>query len=474
MFDNLFNKAQPTQGETKSVTVSQLLDIIDIPTYSFGQTGLAKFLTDFVTSPIVYTAVTKITQNFSPIDPRVFDKKNKQFLPTHPLTDLINKRANPFQYPALFKDELSSFYLLTGNVYIDVMSKLSDVRGQQPVIELRILNPKEIQPVSTGTTGFVTSYIYNAADISVTYHYDIIAQKYLNGNGSELLHLKSFNPKSSSTNFLGISALEPLILEIEQYLQASIHNLSVLKNQGRPSAIVTTDKEEGGGLSLTNEQISEVKKRFTEIKGSENAGKINFLPFNLKWQAISESIKDMDFKTLKTMTEEAVYKAFSIPLTFASNDAGTFNNKASDKLTLFDDAVIPLTKRIYSFVGTKLLPRYPNSDNLELKVDQSEIPVLARRQIAVTKEKAELGALSTNEIRTEIGKETIGKEGDIIYQPANLVPLGTDKLTSDNRDKPARRKADDLLKEKAYFRKMLCEQGYGKEYIDKCLKEQYA
>ena len=86
---------------------------------------------------------------------------------------------------------------------------------------------------------------------------------------------------------------------------------------------------------------------------------------------------------------------------------------------------------------------------------------------------SDTGALTIDEIRTLMGKEALDSGGDIVYQPMNLVPVGTDGFTDDNRQKPARSKADDIAMQKAYFRKMLMDQGYDKEYIDKCLKEQY-
>ncbi len=472
MFGNLFNKDYSAQGELKSLSISSLLDIIDIPIYNVGQLGLKKFLNDFITSPIVYTAITRITDNIASINPKVFDKKKNEFLLRHDLTDLINKKPNPFEDPSEFKTSLSSFYLLAGNSFTNAVGRFADISGKKPLLELQSLNPRDVTPQSTDTSGFVTKYQYTTGNITIIYNYEILAQKYLDDKGNELLHMKTFNPRGSSNNFLGVTALQPLNLEVEQYLQASVHNLSVIKNQGRPSAIVTSDSKEGS-IELSTEQLEEIKARFTEIKGAQNAGKINFLPFNLKWQAISESVKDMDFDKLKNATEQAVYKAFKIPLTFASNEAGTFNNKESDKLSLYDDAVMPLVKRMYSFLGKKLLPRYPDSENLELCVDENEISVLARRKVDVANEKKKLGALSINELRTEIGKEAIGTEGNIIYQPSNLLPIGTDQFTSDNRETPAKKKERDIPYEKAYFRDMLIKQGYDKDYINKCLKGQY-
>lgn len=479
MFDNLFNKTYPSSSETKSFSVRELLDIIDIPLFNAGQLGLNRFLNDFITSPIVYTAITRITDNIAPINPKMFDKKKNEFLLTHPLTDLINKNPNPFEDGSEFKVAIASFYLLAGNSYINVVAQLGDIKAKRPPLEQQSFNPGDISPLSTSSLnqGFVTQYQYNTNGQSILYTYDILTQKYLDEKGNELLHLKTFNPRRNANNFLGISGLQPVNLEVEQYLQASIHNLSVIKNQGRPSAIVTSDKAEGGGLAFNPEQLTEIKERFTEIKGAQNAGKINFLPFNLKWQAISESVKDMDFDKLKNATEQAVYKAFKIPLTFASNEAGTFNNKETDKLSLYDDAIMPLARRMYNFIGNKLIPRYPNSENLELCIDESEISVLAERKLNIALKKVKLNVFSDNEIRRDVGEESYGPEGNLIYKPTNLVPVGTDQFTSDNRETPAKKKERDIAYEKAcekaYFRDMLIKQGHSKEHIDKVIKEHY-
>lgn len=486
MFDTLFNKTALKQGDKKSYayTVGDLLSVCNnqlSSIFDFRQISLNKFLDDYLLSPIVFTAVKLIADNYTSIEPIIKEIQQDEFIPDHPLTDLLNKKANPFEDICLFKSSMASFYLITGNSYINVVGRLTDIAGKQPPIELQILNPANIAIESIDNNGFPSRYTYNLGinnngSTSIIYNWDIINQKYLDEMGNELLHIKTFHPKANTNNSLGLSALEPTQLEIEQYLQASIHNNSVLKNEGRGSAIVTSDTKEGG-MVLQEDQIAEIKERFLEIKGAQNAGKIMFLPFNLKWQAISESIKDMDFETLKTLTEKAVYKAFGIPLTFVTDEASTMNNKQVAREDLYDYTIIPLVKRCYSLIGEKLLPRYDNGENLKLIIDENQIPVLANRKVRLTKEKKELGALSINEIRSEIGKEGIGAEGDVIYQPSNLVPIGTDQFTQDNLDKPTKSRSG---KDMAEFIRVMQEQKdlkggrlYSIAYINQCVKEYY-
>ena len=48
---------------------------------------------------------------------------------------------------------------------------------------------------------------------------------------------------------------------------------------------------------------------------------------------------------------------------------------------------------------------------------------------------SQTGVLSDNEIRAMIGYEAVNG-GDVIYKPANQVPVGQDINTANNRDEP--------------------------------------
>ena len=240
MFDNLFGKTLSVkQSEQKGYSVSQFLNVYNNYSSLFdgNQASLNTFLNDFIVSAPLFTAIKLITDNFSCINPIIFDPRKLEFIPSHPLTDLINKKPNPFETPFLFKDAVSSFYSITGNSYVNVVGKLGDVKGNNPPLELQTFNPTEVTAESINNTNFPQRFTYRTGSINIEYNYDIIAQKYLSIDGNELLQFRTFNPKRNSNNLLGLSTLQPIQLEIQQYLQASIHNHAVLKNQGRPSEI---------------------------------------------------------------------------------------------------------------------------------------------------------------------------------------------------------------------------------------------
>jgi HK97 family phage portal protein len=465
MFNKLFNKPQESQlknytGATVGQYFSCFTDMYNISPNSYLNNGLQTFLNDFLLSPALNKVVNSIANKAISIDPVIKDLKNDKFIYNHDFLKLLN-RPNPFEDKRNFEKTSYCNQLLTGNSFLNVVGSFSDKLGNKPPLELQTLNPVFVNPQSNGLSGYPTRYQYNHGKNSIEYNYDVIAQKYLSEDGNEILHQRDFNPNYGSNCLLGSSRVQAIQLEIEQYLQASIHNYSLLKNQGRPSGMVTADDD---SLSqIQPEQQDLIKDQIREIKGAQNAGKIAMLPFKLKWQSLSENIKDMDFKSLKEMTEACIYKAFDYPLTFIDEKSSTMNNKNIARLDLYDNAILPLVKWRNEFYTNKILrTRYKNSENLILTYDEFTIEALRERKLQDAERKDKLNKFSANEIRRDLGDESfVG--GDTVYQPANLVPIGQDRFTADNRETPAKNF------EREYYIKQMTKKGYKLEEIEKDL-----
>lgn len=148
----------------------------------------------------------------------------------------------------------------------------------------------------------------------------------------------------------------------------------------------------------------------------------------------------------------------------------TFSNLDTAKYAYYDNAVLPILKRILNFLSTKLLTRYPGTEELEYYFDESAIESLEARKFENAMMASKIGILSDNEIRAMIGYEAISG-GDVIYKPANQAPVGQDINTADNRDEPMA---------KAEFIKIMKDQQkqdggnfYTDEYIELKAKEFY-
>ena len=129
---------------------------------------------------------------------------------------------------------------------------------------------------------------------------------------------------------------------------------------------------------------------------------------------MSESIKDMDFPTLKKSTAEACYSAVQIPLPMISSESMSFNNYDAAKYSFYDNSVLPRLKAVLNFLTTSLMPRYKNSENLILTYDESSIECLENRKFENSANAFTSGLITRN-----------------------LVPVGSDNYTSDNRETPS-------------------------------------
>jgi HK97 family phage portal protein len=414
-----------------------------------------EFIRFYVEACPVFTATKLITDAISSID-IVLRDKNGDYIYEHEALKIL-RNPNPFTDGQLFMKELASYYILTGNTYLNII-------GEKKPVELNCYNPSDIT-ILAASDGYAGEYTYQSTNFSSIYQ-RTADKRFLDGKKNELAHLRDFNPNFSSTNLVGSSSFLGCQLEISQYILASIHNNSLLKNQARPSGIITYK----GSNELQQSQVDSIKDLVkNKLSGARNAGEPAFLGGDFNWLQLSESVKDMDFPTLKKSVAEAIYSAAKIPLPMISPDNMSFANMDASKYAFYDNAVLPTLKRILKFLSVRVLSRY-NLQGLEYSFDESAIEALEARKYDVAEKASKIGILSDNELRTMIGYEpTTG--GDGIYKPANLVQVGLDTYTTDNRDEPVgKSEFVDLMKKQ---KKLNGERLYSDEYIELKAKEFY-
>jgi len=421
--------------------------------YSFTSNP-GTFIEYYVKACPVFIATKRIADAVAPIPIIIKDKKKDEFIYDHPALKLL-KRPNPFKSGSLFMKEMTGFYILTGNSYLNVIGKFDPV-------ELDTINPNLINIQANNNDGY-PEYYGASNHLGETVYRRDRQKKFISANGNQLIHLRDFNPEARSDNLVGASTFAGCQLEISQYILASIHNNALLENQARPSGLLTFK----GKDALSDTQINQVKDLLgDQLSGAANAGRTTFLNGEFDWIQLSQSVKDMDFPTLKKKTEENVYNAAKIPLPLISPDTMTMANMGAATYLFYDMAVLPVLDQILSFLTQNILSRYADSENLEFAYDEYSIEALADRKTEQALKSSQVGVLTTDELRTMMGKEALKNGGgDTVYQPMNLIPIGTDAHTSDNRATPA--------KEKAIFIKTMQEGGYTKEQINQAVVDHY-
>ena len=368
--------------------------------------------------------------------------------------EILKKLRTPNKDQSLrsFIDEIMVHYILLGNVFID-FNKIGSS------YEMLVLSQQNITIAGIQANGKATTIIYSGSNDNLIYreyNYNSQTNQYETKQGNILLHLKNNNITTIDKQ-MGVSFLMKGQLEISQYKSLSEYNNGLIKNQCRPSLGFFFEVD-----NMSDSQIEDIKETMKAISGSTKAGKPFAITAKARVEKFSESTKDMDFESLKKSTKNIIAQCLKIPLPLLNDTTMTYSNYSTAQYAFFDNCVLPFAQVMIDFFNNKILPLLGES-KYKLAIDKTTIGALEERKLATVKSHAEAGVFSINEIRAIGGKESV-ENGDIIYQPQNLIPVGTDRYTQDNRETPS---------EKAFFIALMKEQGYSDNEIKELAKKYF-
>lgn len=360
---------------------------------------------------VVYKCVNEIANGAATVKFNVFDEEIK--LDNHPLINLL-QRPNPLQAGNEFFQSLYAYLLLSGNSYV-----LRTGVDNQPPKELHLLRPDRIKIEPSNTT-IPKSYQYELGG-EVVAKYPVDSET----GASDIKHFKMWNP---TDDYYGLSPIRAASVDIDQHNYAAKHNVNLLMNGARPSgAIVFRPRDEAGmNVQLTESQrqqlISDLELRF---QGTNNSGRAMLLEGDFDWKEMGLSPKDMDFLQLKNMSARDIAMCFGVPSQLVGiPDSQTYSNVQEARLSLYEETIIPLIRRVESDLNEYLAPYY--GERLRIEYDIDSIPAMAERRRKIYENvtvAVREGIISRNEARDRLGLEPI-TGGDEVYISANLFPLG--------------------------------------------------
>ena len=376
----------------------------------------------------IATAVDLIAGAFEQIRPvlEVTNSKGvKSFDDSHEIIQLL-RRPNGFQTWKEFSGQLSRHYLLKHDSHI---AGLGNVK--RPPLELYAVKPQNVSTIEDSRDGYPGSYSVPQGAGHGTYS-RVTSPRNVNfydGNLKELYHILGFS--SRSNNVEGDSPLEAAALEAKQQIEGRIHNLQMIQQGGRLSLVFAFKDDE----RMDDDTHQERKKRINEdLAGSTNAGKIAVISGSeVDIREFSKSNKDMDYVKLDESASKGIYLRYNVPLPLVTVSASTFNNLSQAVEHLYDFAVLPMADILLCGLSVMLLPRYKlDPATTRITYDPDSITALRGRMLDEVEKRKKMNIETTNELRAGLpGRESI-EGGDILYQAANLVPVGTDLFTDDN------------------------------------------
>lgn len=343
---------------------------------------------------IVYRCVSLIARGVGSVPWKLY--QGNTCLETHPLLNLLHA-PNPQQTLERFMEALTSYMLLSGNVYIEA------VMPEEDPLELYLLRPDRIRVVP-GRGGVPEAFLYTLGGRSITIPVDP-----LNGK-SRVLHIKTFNPLS---DWYGMSPIEAAAHAIDQHNAVAGHNLALLQNGGRPSGAFIMKPDVKGNI-MTEEQRSTLRQDLKDLyEGQRNVGRIMILEGDFDWKEMGVSPKDLDFIEGKYLSAREIAQVYGVPplLVGVPGDA-TFSNYKEARYHLWEDTILPHLEMIKGELNKWLTPLF--GDTLTLDFDVDAIPALAPKREAHWSKIEKASFLTLNEKRSLVGYEPVS-EGDRLH-----------------------------------------------------------
>jgi len=375
-----------------------------------------------VAAPVA-TAIDLVVDEFKTLQPILLDEneviKEDEFLTFLSMPNDAQTQEDMFK-------AYGSYFEITGEAYLVATGDVNRVPA-----ELIVINPRNVE-VQLGKDGFIQAIsVTNSEGSPWKFTRDDEQFRFFTKNrDAEIWPVQDFN---SNQNGRGASKLNAVQFEVQQYLEQATHNLMRLRNEMRPSGMFLFDNE------LSDDQFEGLQAQTKDfLTGSHNAGQFMIVEGGGQFQELGSATLDMDFEKLKKDLTIAIFNRYKVPLPLISPDTMTMNNMEVAKLNLYDNAVLPLSQRLFQELVLFLGDRFGIEDDVKLVPDIDRVPALQPRRNEQLKLQKELGVLTVDELRSMIGREALETGGDFVYLPNNLVPIGNDAFTEDNRDEPRR------------------------------------
>lgn len=397
-----------------------LLDMI----FGDGRMTAQAAMQFYRTSSSVAIAVDMIADEIEHLQP-VIQTEDGKYIQDHDLLRLL-RSPNGFDNWSGFIGAAARHYLLTRECMFYCGGGIT-----RPPLEMFAVKPQAVSTIENAQDRYPQVFMVTEGRGSGTFTRAEKARKinYYDGGLREVFRIHGFSSRSDETR--ADSPLEAVALEAKQQIQGRVHNLSLLSNGGRLSLIVQFKDSVGEDeLVARRDSLNRV------LAGASNAGRIATVSSSdMEIKEVGTNNKDMDYAELDSVARQVLFLRYKIPLPLVDNSASTDNNMEHAVYHLYDRAVLPLADVLLEGLGRFLLPRYGlDPTRVCLTYNPESIDALVARRVDMLLKRRDLGVETTNELRSQLPNREPIEGGDTLYQPATLVPIGTDMFTDDNLD----------------------------------------
>lgn len=296
-------------------------------------------------------------------------------------TLLTNGKCNPYQTGTQFMWATILSYLLYGNTYVH------PTRVGKKAKELYCFPNMQIAVDNT-----------NLDLLDPIRGYILLTTQMTRFEPEEIQHIKTGTPAPVDIRreyLYGVAPLRAYFESLRAIKEGKTQASKQAKNGGVFGVLSPRDKED----QLTKDQKDQLKQKMVEARRSDDdLSRVFPSSISLAWQAIGLPIADLKLLELVNASEEDVYRAYHVPLSYHNQKASTDNNVGTEVLKLVYDAVAPICD-VIGEAFTIMLGEGYGVDAIEW--DYTQLPEMAvnMKDVASYLRTLPAGVLTPNEMR---------------------------------------------------------------------------
>jgi len=350
----------------------------------------------------VYSAVKTISETIGGLDRAVYmveENGDSQVLKSHAVTDLINVTPNENMTPIVFWETLQAYLLLWGNAFAEIeRDRLGDPIALWPRHPSRV----SIQRLPSGSLVYAVRPPNDEPGDP-----DIV-------KAIDMLHVPCMGTGEVGMSVVGY-ARESLGLGIA--------------GERLGGAFFGNGMKPGGILKLAKPTTRERKKKIAEdwkreFGGAANTGKLAVLDHDSDYTQIGIPPDDAQFLQTREFQLQEVCRWFRIsPTKLMDFSRATFSNIEEINKQFASETISPWAAKWAQECRRKLLPENERSNHVVRhdlsKLVEGDLDTLTQ----IFSRGRQWGWYSINDVRRNLGENTIGKKGDEYLTPQNMQPV---------------------------------------------------
>lgn len=358
---------------------------VDLAKEGYNQTGIA------------YACVREIATAFGGIKWGLFRNRGgeREKVLDHPMLNLWN-RPNDWQGNSAFLQAIASYYLISGNSYIEAATNAVGIPQY-----LYTLRPDRMTVIPDSINRIAGYKFSNGGQ----------GMPFVNG---EILHFKDFHP---TNDWYGLSPISVAAMSIDSYRNQQRWNSGLLENSARPSGIITYEDD------LSPESLNNIREEFqSKFSGAKNANKPMILEGGkMKWEQMAFNAKELDFVNSQNLSALQIAQIFNLPPELVGLQPSTYQNRREARKALYTENVLPMADRFRDDFNN-WLPQMFNEPDLYFEPDLDDIEALQEDREKLWTRLDASEDLTLNEKRKAKGYDEVDG-GDVILIGTGKSPL---------------------------------------------------